>query len=83
MRDAAPAGTYDADRSPSRIAPRNLFDLGFGADALWKKDTLALGARLTVVNLADKSALYNFLSSFSGTHFVSPRTIQGGLILHF
>jgi hypothetical protein len=44
---------------------------------------LSLAAQFAIVNLANKSALYNFLSSFSGTHFVSPRSVQGGLILHF
>jgi hypothetical protein len=78
-----PVGTYDPDRNPSRITPRNLFDFGLGADSLWKRDSLSLGAQLTIVNLGNKSALYNFLSSFSGTHFVSPRSVQGGLILHF
>jgi hypothetical protein len=78
-----PAGTYDPDRNPLRITPRNLFDVGFGADSLWQKDSLSLGAQITIVNLGNKSALYNFLSSFSGTHFVSPRSVQGGLILHF
>ena len=31
---------------------------------------------LTVDNLTNKVALYNFLSTFSGTHFVPPRTYQ-------
>lgn len=75
--------TYDPDGNPSRITPRHLFDVGLGADSLCKKDSLSFGAQLAIVNLANKSALYNFLSSFSGTHFVSPRSIQGGLVLHF
>ena len=29
--------------------------------------------RLTGVNIANKYALYNFLSTFSGTHYVTPR----------
>jgi hypothetical protein len=28
------------------------------------------------VNLTNKVALYNFLSTFSGTHFVTPRSYQ-------
>jgi hypothetical protein len=32
---------------------------------------------------ADKVALYNFLSSFSGTLFVAPRTIEGNVTLRF
>jgi hypothetical protein len=33
------------------------------------------------VNLTNKDALYNFLSTFSGTHFVTPReyTVQIGV----
>jgi len=32
--------------------------------------------RFTVLNLTNKAALYNFLSPFSGTHWVEPRTYQ-------
>ena len=35
-----------------------------------------LRVRFSVVNLTNKEALYNFLSTFSGTHFVTPRTYQ-------
>lgn len=79
---AAP-GTYDPDTNPSRISPRNLFDVALGSDSLWKKDTYSLGGKLTVVNLTDKAVLYNFLSSFSGTHFVTPRTVQAEMTFHF
>jgi hypothetical protein len=40
-------------------------------------------ARFSVINLTNKLALYNFLSTFSGTHFVAPRTFQGSLGLNF
>jgi len=76
-------GTYNPDTNPSRITPRNLFDFAVGADSLWKKDSYALTGRISVVNAADKVALYNFLSSFSGTHFISPRVVQGELTFHF
>ena len=78
-----PPGTYNPDTNPSRITPRNLFDLAVGADSLWKKDIYALSGKISVVNAANKAALYNFLSSFSGTHFVSPRVVQGELTFHF
>jgi hypothetical protein len=42
-----------------------------------------LSASMTIVNLTNKYALYNFLSTFSGTHFVSPRSISGQLAYHF
>ena len=32
--------------------------------------------RFSVINVANKDALYNFLSTFSGTHFVTPRAYQ-------
>jgi hypothetical protein len=78
-----PPGTYNADTNPSRIRPRNLFDIALGADSVWKKDTYSLGGKITVVNVTNKVALYNFLSSFSGTHFVTPRALQAEVILHF
>jgi hypothetical protein len=78
-----PPGTYNADTDPSRITPRNLFDIALGADSLWKKDSYSLGGKITVVNLADRVALYNFLSSFSGTHFVTPRTVQAEISFRF
>lgn len=78
-----PPGTYNPDTNPSRIMPRNVFDFVIGADSLWKKDTYALSGKISVVNAANKAALYNFLSSFSGTHFVSPRVLQAELTFHF
>ena len=32
--------------------------------------------RFSVVNLTNQETLYNFLSTFSGTHFVTPRAYQ-------
>jgi len=76
-------GTYDPDTNPSRITPHSLFDAALGADNLWKKDRYSVGAKVSVVNLANKVALYNFLSSFSGTHFITPRILQGEITFHF
>lgn len=74
------------DHNPARIAPRNLFDLSFGEDNLLRRksaDKRTLSASLTIVNLTNKVALYNFLSTFSGTHFVTPRSITAQLAYHF
>src|SRR5579884_1369515 len=69
------AGTADDDHNPPRVAPRHLFDLGIGTDNLLRSDgPRRITAQLMIVNLTNKVALYNFLSTFSGTHFVSPRT---------
>jgi hypothetical protein len=32
--------------------------------------------RFSVVNVTNRDALFNFLSTFSGTHFVTPRAYQ-------
>ena len=32
--------------------------------------------RFTIINLTNNYALYNFLSTFSGTHYVTPRTYR-------
>jgi hypothetical protein len=69
-------GTEDDTTNPPRIAPRNLFDLGLGVDNLFHGSKTTFHIRFTVINLTDKEALYNFLSSFSGTHFVTPRAYQ-------
>jgi hypothetical protein len=50
--------------------------VGIGSDNLLRTDRYKMTARFTVVNLTNKEALYNFLSTFSGTHFVSPRSYQ-------
>lgn len=69
-------GTADDVANPARIAPRHLFDLGIGADNILHTDRARLRVRLSVINLTNKEALYNFLSTFSGTHFVTPRAYK-------
>ena len=76
-------GTENDDTNPPRIAPRNLFDIAVGHDNLFHGDRFRWSARLTVVNLTNQEALYNFLSTFSGTHFVSPRAYTAELGFHF
>jgi hypothetical protein len=77
------AGAENDDTNPPRIAPRHLFDLGFGSDNILRTDKVKLSARLSFVNLTNKVALYNFESTFSGTHFVTPRTIQAKVGITF
>jgi hypothetical protein len=73
------AGTADDDHNPPRIAPRHLFDLGFGTDNLFKIENGHVTTKFTISNLTNKVALYNFASTFSGTHFVAPRTYVGAI----
>ncbi len=77
-------GTENNDRNPPRIAPRNLFDVSLGDDNLFQsKTSKRWSATLTAVNITNKVALYNFLSTFSGTHFVTPRTLTAQMAYHF
>jgi hypothetical protein len=69
-------GTEDDTTNPPRIAPRHLFDVGVGVDNLFHSSGPRMKVRFSVVNLTNKEALYNFLSTFSGTHFVTPRAYQ-------
>jgi len=76
-------GTENDDKHPPRIAPRNLFDLAVGHDNLFRGDRYKWSLRFTAINLTNRQALYNFLSTFSGTHFVTPRTYTAELGFHF
>jgi hypothetical protein len=69
-------GTANDLNNPARIAPRHLFDVAIGADNLLRTRRAKLRLRLSATNVTNSEALYNFLSTFSGTHFVTPRTLQ-------
>ena len=76
-------GTENDDHNPPRIAPRNLFDIAAGDDNLFHGDRYKWSLRVTAINVTNKVALYNFLSTFSGTHFVTPRALTAELGFHF
>jgi len=84
LRVRIPAdGTANDDTNPPRIAPRHLFDFSVGTDNLLRTERTKVTLRFNVLNLTNKEALYNFQSTFSGTHFVSPRSFQGQIGLTF
>ena len=78
-------GAEDDDKNPDRVKARHLFDASVGDDDLFHfgNDRYKWSLRMTVINLTNKVALYNFLSTFSGTHFVTPRTETIELGFHF
>jgi hypothetical protein len=76
-------GTENDDKNPPRIAPRHLFDIAVGDDNLFRGDKYKWSLRFTAINVTNKVALYNFLSTFSGTHFVTPRNYTAELGFHF
>ncbi len=70
-------GTENDDHNPDRVKARSLYNVGVGTDNLFHKgEGPRMTLRFTVTNLTNKVTLYNFLSTFSGTHFVEPRTYQ-------
>ena len=77
------AGTENDDRNPARIKPRNILDLSIGSDNLFHTDKVRWTARFSVLNLTDKVAMYNFLSTCSGTHFLPPRALRAELGIAF
>ena len=76
-------GKENDDHNPQRIQPRSLFDVAVGHDNLFHGDRFRWSARFTVINLANKTVLYNYLSTFSGTHYVTPRAYTGEIGFHF
>jgi len=76
-------GTFDVDHNPTRVSPRHLFDASVGDDNLFHGDRYKVSLRLSVTNLTNEQVLFNFLSTFSGTHFVAPRAYNAQLGFHF
>ena len=76
-------GTENDDKNPPRIKPRNLFDVGLGWDNILRADRYKTNVNFTVVNLTNVVTPYNFLSTFSGTHFVTPRTYSAQVTITF
>jgi hypothetical protein len=76
-------GTEDDDHNPPRIAPRSLFDASLGKDNIFHKERYKVSLDLTAINVTNKYALYNFLSTFSGTHYVTPRALTAKITLNF
>jgi hypothetical protein len=65
-------------------ATRHIVDLGIGTDNLLRRQEPShIKLWFTISNLTNKVALYNFHSTFSGTHFVAPRTYSGAVGLVF
>jgi Carboxypeptidase regulatory-like domain/TonB-dependent Receptor Plug Domain len=71
------------DHNPQRIQARNVFDMSVGHDNLFHGDRYKWSARVTAINVTNEFALYNFLSTFSGTHYVTPRAVTAEVGFHF
>jgi hypothetical protein len=72
------------DHNPDRVNPRNVIDLGAGTDNLFHTEGhVRYTASFELVNATNVTALYNFLSTFSGTHFLQPRTVVARIGIAF
>ena len=76
-------GTQNDDHNPQRVAPRHLFDLTVGDDNLFRGDKYKWSLQVTAVNITNRTALYNFLSTFTGTHYVTPRAVTAQIGFNF
>lgn len=81
--DVPPTGTENDDTNPARVKPRHILDIGVGTDNLFHTDPVHWILRFNVLNVTNAEALYNFLSTCAGTHFVAPRSIRVELGLSF
>ncbi len=78
------AGQENDDHNPARVKPRHVFNLGIGTDNLLHAEgPRRFTASVQVENLTNQIVVYNFLSTFSGTHFLQPRTIVGNVGFRF
>ncbi len=77
------ANQEDDDHNPQRIAPRSLFDATLGKNNIFHKEHFKTDLDLTAINITNKYALYNFLSTFSGTHYVTPRALTAKVTVNF
>ncbi len=81
--DIPAPGAGDNDHDPPRIQHRGLFDATIGKNNIFHKERYKVNLDLTAINITNKDALYNFLSTFSGTHYVTPRAVTAKITLNF
>jgi hypothetical protein len=81
--DIPAPGKGDNDHDPPRIQHRDLFDVTLGKNNLFHADKYKTDLDFTAINVTNKYALYNFLSTFSGTHYVTPRALTAKITFNF
>jgi hypothetical protein len=81
--DIPAPGAGDNDHDPPRIQHRDLFDATIGKNNIFHAERFKTNLDFTAINITNKYALYNFLSTFSGTHYVTPRALTAKITLNF
>jgi outer membrane receptor protein involved in Fe transport len=69
------------DRDPFRVKSRLVWDWSIGFDYPHEKPRV--GFQFDVRNLTDERRLFNYLSVFSGTHVIPPRTYAARVKYYF
>jgi len=70
-------------RRPQPAACSHLFDLAVGDDNLFRGEKYKWSLRLSAINVTNREALSNFLSTFSGTHYLTSRSYTAEVEFHF
>ena len=76
-------GTENDDQQSSAHRAAQPVRCRLGHDNIFHGDKYRVSLRLTAINMTNKYALYNFLSTFSGTHYVTPRAVTAEIGFHF
>lgn len=61
--------------NPTRVKSRTIWDFSIGARL--KQYGAPFEVQFDVLNAFDKKGIYNFMSTFGGTHVVPPRELAG------
>jgi hypothetical protein len=74
--DLAPGlALVDFSGDPTRVESRFLLNLSAGK-RLFKRENYSANVQVSLLNLTNETKLYNFLSVFSGTHYIPPRSMS-------
>lgn len=81
--DLAPGlALVDFSQDPLRVKSRFLLNASVGKE-LFKREHYTVRASFSALNLTNENRLYNYLSVFSGTHYIPPRSFGGRLEFSF
>ncbi len=79
---AAGLPLVNLDQVPARVRPRLVWNWSLGKE-FFKDHRGRIVMQFDILNLTNQKRLYNFLSVFSGTHYIPPRTYAGRIKFHY
>jgi len=72
----------DLTADPIRVKGRLVWDWSLGKE-FYRDRPYRITCQFDILNLTNQKRLYNFLSVFSGTHYIPPRTYAGRMKFRF